>query len=140
MNRNIFKRACACFLALLMIMGTTMTAFAAENEQIVEPKKTTAITTRASGDAEFPSQRSVLISGSATKVAYTAVCTGKTGVVILRFTNRSTGEVRNHTFICDNVYHSNSKLGINPFSEGWWDIEYVMSTCDNFITIFMNFS
>ena len=39
MNRNIFKRACACFLAVLMITGTTMTAFAAENEQIVEPKQ-----------------------------------------------------------------------------------------------------
>ena len=114
MNRKIIRRCFAALLTVLIFTGSVITT--------------------------FPSQRSILISGSATKVSYTAVCTGKPGAVILRFRNRTTGEVRTHTFTCDNVYHSNSKLGINPFSEGWWDIEYVMSTCDNFITIFMNFS
>ena len=140
MSRNIIRRALACFLAVIMIAGTTMTTFASEKVETVTPKQTTEMTARGYGSAEFPSQKSVLISGSVTKVAYTAVCTGKTGVVILRFRNRTTGEKRDHTFICNNVYHNSSSLGINPFSEGWWDIDYVMSTCDNFVTIFMNFS
>lgn len=134
MNKKIIRRCFAALLTVLIFTGSVITTFAAESEQ------TTIQETRGYGSAEFPSQRSILISGSATKVSYTAVCTGKPGAVILRFRNRTTGEVRTHTFTCDNVYHSNSKLGINPFSEGWWDIEYVMSTCDNFITIFMNFS
>lgn len=142
MIKRMINRVLTCLLAVLMLLvGTTTTAFAAEPNDTVPTDGTTSVETRAGyGNVIFPDERSVYISGSVTKVAYTAVCAGKTGAVILKFTNRSTGEVRNHTFTCDNVYHNSSSLGINPFSQGWWDIQLVMTTCDNFIEIYMNFS
>lgn len=126
----MLNRVLTCLLVVLMfLVGTTMTACTAE------PNPTYGSTVE--GFVIFPDENSVYISASETKVEYTGVCAGNSGVVVLRFTNENTGEVRNHTFICNNVYQINS---INPFSEGRWHIELVKATCENFDRIFLTFS
>ncbi len=129
------KRFLAVILSCCMMMTMATVTFA---QDTVVTTNDEVLSVSSDNCAEFPSDRTVKITKPVTIVAYTASCTGNTGVVILRFTNRTTGEVRNHTFLCDNVYHNRETLG-NAFSTGTWDISLVTSTCGNFVSIFMNF-
>lgn len=118
MIKRMLNRVLTCLWVVLMfLVGTTMTACTAEPNDTV-PTYGSSV----EGLVIFPYENSVYISGSVTKVEYTGMCAGKSGVVILRFTNENTGEVKNHTFICNNVYQINS---INPFFEGRWTLNWL---------------
>ena len=103
----------------------------------------TKITPRGSSSIiSYPNNTSISINGTVSKVEYTGTYNtwlglGHSGVVVLRFTNRSTGDFKSWTFICDNGFHSDN-LGYT-LPSGTYDIELLVNTVKQFQLLQLQF-
>lgn len=130
-------------LAAVLIVSSVVPAMAAEQDAAVSESSvvSTAIqndaTSRVSGNIETRSDKNIpdvaIYPGSyvgdieITESHYRTVTinvTGISGIVIFRFTNRSTGDSRSFTAIGGQIH---SLTYVSPLDKGWWDIEVVNS-------------
>lgn len=111
------KAVCGLLAVVLCLTVMTVTAFAQESENSNANSTSTASSNelsiqdaRASYALIYPQGTSFTLGHSVSKVEYkgTYGLLGKSGVVILRFTNVNTGDSRSNTFICDGSTHVES--------------------------------
>ena len=90
----------------------------------------------------YPTQTSISINGTVSKVDYTGTYNtwlglGKSGLIVLRFTNRATRDFKSWTFICDNGFHSDN-LGYT-LPSGTYDIKLLVNTVKQFQVLQLQF-
>lgn len=108
------KTVCGLLAAVFCITAMTVTAFAQElSSTVVSTNDTIASDVfdiqeaRASYTLIYPRGSSFTLGHSVSKVEYkgTYGLFGSSGVVVLRFTNLSTGDSKSNTFVCDGSTH-----------------------------------
>ncbi len=140
--RKHLKKLIAALLTLTMCFTISISsAFAQENKN-VEPSTETAVARGAGyGSVIYPGKSTVTINrGYVDTVSYTGTygLFGSSGVVVLRFTNVSNGDLRSWTFICDNSYRV-EKLNYQ-IPAGTYNISLQASTVKNLVDLKINFS
>lgn len=136
-------------LLTICIFGSTITttAFASspnENSIVITAENITnpdESIVPLSNNIIYPDTTTLTLTKTVSKVTYTGTygLFGSSGVVVLRFTNKSTGESRTHTFVCDQSSHTDS-LGINPYPAGTYSVTVEANTVKNFRELYLNFS
>lgn len=146
--RNIFKTTICLCIALIMLICMTPAWFSsislAENtftESIQQLSASLEVVPYGTGSANmnYPTTSISVITGYVDQVKYAGYfgTGGSDGVVVLRFTNNSTGDFKDFTFICDSSWYTrNLNFQLTP---GIYRITEVANTVGNFTYLFANF-
>lgn len=137
--RNIFKIAICTYMAIALLLCVIPTFPA-----VAEAETSTTLSTYANGgngNFIYPETTSfAIVAGPVNTVTYSGYygLFGSEGVVVLRFTNTSTGDFKSWTFVCDGTQYTRS-LGYS-LPAGSYRITLVDSTVDNFSYLNVNLS
>lgn len=142
------KQLLFVLLAVCILENTVVINAFASQENINSATITSEDITNSNGDVTilgnniiYPNTKTLSLTKTVSSVTYTGIygILGSSGVIVLRFTNTSTGESRTHTFVCDKNPHTSS-LGINPYPAGTYTITVEANTVKNFKELYLNFS
>lgn len=140
--RKHMKKLLATLLTLIMCFTlSSFPAFAQETEDVQSNTETIVARGAGYGSVIYPDKSTVTINrGYVDTVSYTGTygLFGSSGIVVLRFTNVSTGDLKSWTFICDNSYHVD-KLNYQ-LPAGTYSISLQASTVKNLVDLKINFS
>lgn len=134
------------FIFIFAILSTSLcnTAFAAEktSENSCElPSEDSTITPYSTNFFVYPSNTTVTISRRTSKVTYTGVYStinGHSGVIVLRFTNTSTGDIKSWTFIVNNAQQVD-RFSV-PLEAGTYQITQMSNTVQGFVELSATFN
>lgn len=131
---NIKKVICICAVLALCFSMMPVMAFAKEQSTTITPYGA------GQGHIIYPTSTQLTITGgSVDYVKYTGTygLFGKEGVIVLKFTNTTTGDFKSITFICDNSYYQR-QLPIS-LPAGTYTVTCEANTVTNFYNISINF-
>lgn len=134
------KKIICCLLTCALSFTLSISVLAAQ-KTVESSEISHAVSSRGVGYGSviYPQGNRVTINrGYVDTVSYTGVCTGKTGVIVLRFTNVNNGDIKDWTFICDNSYHVAQMSALIP--AGTYTISSPTSTVTGLISLSINFS